>query len=404
MRSLLEDLRYGLRSLLRKPGFTAVAIITLAVGIGANSLIFTLANAVLFRPLPVSEPDSVVSLYGVTKSGGRQSRFSWLNYADHRDQNEVFTGLLATMQVPLTLGQAGESEPVLGEVVTGNYFSLLGIKAARGRVFSMADDRPDADRVVVIGYSFWQRRFAGDPTLVNRTIALNGLKFTVIGVADKGFSNTSLGPPNDVWVPVMQAENWLGADWKSNRARNQFRVMGRLKPGISRDQAQAFVSTVAARLASAYPEFNKAEGVALVPSSLIEGNFRRTISSFFALLLIVVALVLLIACANVANLLLVRALGRQRELAVRQALGATRARLVRLFLFESVLLTVLGGIAGTLVAIWASTLLHSFNPLPTFPLHVRPDPRFPRAGWLAGYHPADRDPVGTGPRVAGVET
>ncbi len=367
MRTFLEDLHFGLRSLGRKPGFTAVVVLTLALGIGANSLIFTLANAVLIRPLPVAEPDRLVSFYATSAGSTRQSRFSWLNYSDYRDQNDVFAGLTAGTQVPLTIGQGDQSEPVLGEVVSGNYFSLLGVNATAGRTFTAEEDRSSGERVVVLGHTFWQRRFGADPALINQTIALNGTRFTVIGVANKEFRSTTVGPATDVWVPMMQAEGWLGVDWKSNRSKNQFRVMGRLKTGVSREQAQASVSTIAVRLSQAYPEFNKTTGVELEKSSLVEGKRRTFVASFFALLWVVVGLVLLIACANVANLLLVRALSRQRELAVRQALGATRLRLIRLFLTESLLLSLSGGIVGTLAAAWASNLLKGFDPLPTFP-------------------------------------
>ncbi|MCM3872701.1 MAG: ABC transporter permease [Pyrinomonadaceae bacterium] len=368
MRTFLEDLHFGLRSLSRKPGFTAVVVLTLALGIGANSLIFTLANAVLIRPLPVAEPDRVVSFYATSLGSTRQARFSWLNYADYRDQNDVFTGLIAVTQVPLTIGQGDQSEPVLGEVVSGNYFSLLGVNATAGRIFTAEDDHSSGDRVVVVGFSFWQRRFGADPGLINRTITLNGTRFTVIGIANKEFRTTTVGPATDVWIPMMQAEAWLGADWNSSRSKNQFRVMGRLKSGVTREQAQASATAIALRLSQAYPEFNKTSGVELEQSSLIEGKRRTFVVSFFVLLWVVVGLVLLIACANVANLLLVRALSRQRELAVRQALGATRLRLIRLFLTESMLLSLLGGVVGTLTAAWASNLLKGFDPLPSFPL------------------------------------
>jgi predicted permease len=367
MRSYLEDLRFGSRSMWRKPGFSAVIVITLAVGIGANSLIYTLTNAVLIRPLPVAQPERVMTLSAISSAGIRTSRFSWLDYSDYRDQNEGFSGLLAEKLVPLTMGHGNESEPVLGEVVTGNYFSLLGIGTALGRTFTADEDRAEGDRVAVIGYRFWQRRFGGDPSIVGRTIALNGSQFSVIGVANKGFRTTTAGPAIDLWVPIMQSQGWLGPEWKTNRTRNQFHLIGRLRPQVSREQAQASLSTIAGRLAQSFPETNKTLSVELAQSSLIEGRRRTLVSSFFALLLIVVGLVLVIACANVANLLLVRALGRQRELAVRQALGASRIRLIRLFVTESLLLTTVGGIVGTLVTVWASRLLHGFNPLPAFP-------------------------------------
>ncbi len=364
----MNDVRLSFRMLLKKPGFTLVAVLTLALGIGANSTIFTLVNAVLLRPLPIEEPDRVVSVYATSQDGTRSSRFSYLNYLDYRDRNETLGGLAAQSLTPLTLGVADGSEPILGQIVSGNYFSLLGVRARIGRAFAPEEDRAGAERVVVVSHSFHQRRFPAEPDLTGKTIYLNGDPFTVIGVIEKDFTGTSIGPFIDVWVPMMQTGNWMGPEWMENRKDAKLQLIGRLKPGLSRDEAQANMSTLAAQMATQYPETNKSQGAELTQASLIEGRRRTAVAAFFAILLAVVGLVLLIACANVANLLLVRAIGRRREMAIKLALGASRFRLVRQFMTESILLALMGGAAGLLISLWVGNLLHNFNPLPTFPI------------------------------------
>jgi putative ABC transport system permease protein len=364
----MNDVRFGFRMLFKKPGFTLVAVLTLALGIGANSTIFSLVNAVLLRPLPVEEPDRVVSVYATFQDQTRSSRFSYPNYLDYRDRSESLAGLAAQTSTPLTLGLADGSEPVLGQIVSGNFFTLLGVRARLGRVFTQEEDRAGAERVVVVSHSFHQRRFPAEPDLIGKTIYLNGDPFTVVGVIGKDFTGTSIGPFIDVWVPMMQTGNWIGPDWAEDRAAARLQMIGRLKPGVSRDEAQANMATLAAQLAEQFPETDKAQGVALTQASLIEGRRRTAVAAFLTILLAVVGFVLLIACANVANLLLVRALGRRREMAIKLALGASRFRLMRQFMTESLLLALMGGAAGLLISLWVGNLLHNFNPLPTFPI------------------------------------
>ena len=364
----MNDVRLSLRSLSKRPGFTFVAVLTLALGIGANSTIFTLVNAVLLRPLPVEQPDRVVSVYATSPDGARSSRFSYLDYVDYRDRNEALGGLAAQNLTPVTLGVNEGAEPILGQIVSGNYFTVLGVRARVGRVFTAEEDRQGAERVAVISHIFQQRRFPAEADVTGKVIYLNGDPFTVVGVIEKEFTGTSIGPFVDVWVPMMQTGNWMGPDWMTDRARAQLQMIGRLKPDISRDEAQANMSTLAAQLAQEYNQPGRADGVELTESSLIEGRRRAAVAAFFAILLAVVGLVLLIACANVANLLLVRALSRRREMAIKLALGAGRFRLMRQFMTESILLALMGGAAGLLISLWAGNLLQNFNPLPTFPI------------------------------------
>jgi macrolide transport system ATP-binding/permease protein len=366
--NLLQDLRYSARMLMKHPGFTIVVVLTLALGIGANTAIFSLANAVLFRPLHVAEPERVMSLYSIAQDGTQSNRFSWLDYLDHRERNEVFSGMSAQMQTLLTFGERDQVEQIFGEVATGNYFSLLGLRTILGRTFNADEDQPGAEPVTVISFNFWQRRFGGDPSVIGRTVHFNGELFTIIGVLQAGYTGTRVIPAVEAWVPLQRSGTWLGPDWQTNRAAPSLQVVGRLKPGVTREQAQAAMTVVTRQLAQAYPTTNKAIGVALERTSLAEGRRRSMISTFLTILLAVTGLVLLIACANVANLVLVRSIGRQRELAVRQALGASRARLVRQFLTEGVLLALLGGATGLLISVYAASRLLDFNPVPTFPL------------------------------------
>jgi predicted permease len=370
MRSLLQDLRYGVRVLFKSPGFTAMTVLTLALGIGANATIFSLVNAVLLRPLPVADSQQVMSVYATRPDGTRSARFSYADYKDYRDRNDVFSGLVAANLTPITLGTGEQSEPVLGETVSGNYFQILGVRMAFGRAFLPEEERRGDERVVVVSHDFWRRRFGSAQDLLGQTLHLNGDQFTVVGIADKEFTGTSLGPSIDLWVPAEQTLAWLGPDWSANRSNAQFRLTGRLKPDVTREQAEAQMNIILGQLAAAYPELHQGKGIELLPASLLEGRRRTAVTAFSAILLVMVGLVLLVACANVANLLLARAVGRRREIAIRQALGASRLRLIRQLMTESVLLALTGGAAGLLVSAWASNLLFRFNPLPTFPLHV----------------------------------
>jgi predicted permease len=368
METLWQDLRYGFRMLMKRPGLTAVAVLSLALGIGINSTIFSLVNAVLLRPLPVEEPDSLVRLYGKASDGANSLRISYQDYADYRDQNQVFTGLAGVSLAPLTMSADNQTQQLLGEIVSGDYFSVLGVRAASGRPFLSEEARAGAGPVIVISYGLWQRRFAADPALIGKTVHLNGDPFTVVGVAAQEFKGTFAGAFIDVWVPVDHSAAWLGPDWRTNRSKPALHAIGLLKPAVTFEQARAAMTTLAGQLEQAYPESNSGKSIELGPATLVHGNRRKAISSFLMIIMVMVALVLLTACANVANLMLTRTLGRRRELALRMALGATRGRLIRHLLTESVLLSILGGAAGLIAAIWATDLLAAFNPIPTVPL------------------------------------
>jgi len=370
-RHILPDVRYAVRRLVKSPGFTIAAVVSLALGIGANTTVFTLINAVFLHPLPVEDPSRVVSVYTTDEKnmGGLQNLMplSFENYRDYRDRTDAFSALAATSGAGVSVaGREGEPERVFGLLVTGNYFDMLGVRFAHGRGFRAEEDAvPGADPIVVLSDRFWKRRFAGDPALVGTPIRLNGRSYTVVGVAPEGFRGTgALGGP-DLFVPSMMHADILQNDqWFSERRALLFAVLGRLKPAVSRGQAEAAMKTVAARLEKEYPDANSKRGVRLIPltESAINPNQRDLFVRAGGLLMTVVALVLLIACANIANLLLGRAAERKKEIAIRISLGASRGRLVSQLLTESVILSIFGGAAGLAVAAWGRDLLLSFRP------------------------------------------
>jgi predicted permease len=372
--SILADIRFAIRLLLRSPVLTLVAALSLGLGIGANTLIFSLVNEVFLRPLPLKEPERLVSVF-TSDERNRDSQLgsflptSRLNFEDYRQKNQVFDGLVAHAGVALSIsGGSGEPEQVGGEIVSGDYFDLLGAPMRWGRGFTADEDAaPGAAPVAVLSYGFWQRRFGGDPSIVGRTISVNGRSFTVVGVTAESFKGTNAIGGGQLWVPFsMYREVTSGfflQGWDSRRAL-LFNITGRLRPGVSIEQARANVTAIASALASEYPTDNRGRGAALVPlaEATINPGFRGVVMNAGGLLMVVVGLVLLVACANVANLLLARAAARKQEIAVRLSLGASRGRLIRQLMIESVVLSLVGGATGLLLAVWARPALLAMRP------------------------------------------
>jgi putative ABC transport system permease protein len=352
MQTLWQDLRYGVRVLLQQPGFTFIAVLTLALGIGANTAIFSVVNGVLLRPLPYAEPDQLAMVWlDNRRQGIRDDITSYPNFLDWRDKNSSFQAMAGVRNLTTNLTGVGEPEELRGAAVSPNFFQLMGVGPALGRGFVPEEEQPGKDKVVILSHGLWQQRFGGDPAIVNRTISLNGEPLTVVGVMPPGFEFPSKAT---LWRPLAPNERLRAA-----RGSFWLPVIGRLKPGVTRQQAQADMDLVAKQLEQQYPNINAGYGINVVPlHEQTVGNIRTAL----LVLLGAVAFVLLIACANVANLLLARAATRQREVAVRAALGADRFRLVRQLLTESVLLSVVGGVLGVLLAWWGVEMLLTLAP------------------------------------------
>ncbi|HST53141.1 MAG TPA: ABC transporter permease [Pyrinomonadaceae bacterium] len=355
MNNLWQDVRYGVRVLLRSPGFTAVAILVTALAIGANTAIFSVINAVLLRPLPYSNPERMVMVWGTqAKRGVTRAPFSYLDFADYHEQSNSFDGLAAYTDASASLAGRDAPEQITGEVTSADFFKALGVQPALGRAFVLDDERSGVAGVVIISHATWQHRFGGDQNIIGRQVTLDGKSRTVVGVLPADFQFPFSTEPPEYFLPLNPND-----DLDKARGAHYLTVVGRLKPGVTPQQASAEMKGIAARLEQQYPDDDASRGINIVGA---QDDMVGTLRPTLLILLGAVGFVLLIACANVANLLLARSSRRVREIALRVALGASRGRIVRQLLTESLVLSFAGGVLGLLVAFWGINLISSFVP------------------------------------------
>ena len=372
MNGIGQDVKFAARMLAKAPWFTLVAVLTLALGLGANTAIFAVVNAFILRPLPVDKPGELVAIFTSDYSSPTIGSSSFPDYQDFRDRTTVFSGLAAYTQQPASLSTSGPSQTVAIEFVSANYFDVLGVQPELGRGFRAEEGQtPGTHPVVVLSRKLWQRQFASDPAIIGRSIALNGHDFTIVGVAPERFEGMLRGFSTDGWVPAMMINVMTPQrDRLRNRDSRRYGVMGRLAPGASREQAQSQLNVIAGQLHAAHPESwsdvrKQARQISVLPESeaRLGPGVRVVALGIAALLMVVVQLVLFTACANVANLLLARAAARRREIAIRLPLGASRGRVIRQLLAESMLLALAGGVGAALLGLWVTDLARAL-PLP----------------------------------------
>jgi predicted permease len=375
MRSFWQDVRYALRVLVKSPLFAMVSITFLALGIAGPSTFYAVIHSMLSpRSLAVSQPDQLYFVSGVNvEDPGRLQRISYPNYVDLRDQNQSFSGLLCEASVPgylKTQGSDAQQLQVNGNAVSGNYFSTVGVTPIMGRPFLPEEDKtPGTHPVMILSYDLWQRRFASDSDILNKTLSLNGTSFSVIGVAPNGFRGVQWESNADFWIPTMMVPSiWLRVDERpqmlTKRSSSWLSVTGRLKPGVSVQTATAEMQTIARRLELSYPDTNASLSMTLSPALELLPDSRKGVLTFGGAITIVLGIILLIICANVGSLLMARGAIRQREIGIRLALGATRWRIIRQVLTESVLLAVLGGVLGLVLAYWFVRIVQNSGLLP----------------------------------------
>jgi predicted permease len=367
MENFWKDLRYAFRMLLKSPGFTLVAMLALGLGIGANTAIFSVFNGMLWRPLPVKNPQQLVVVAAKSDTLDFPLNLSYPDFEDYRKLNTVFSDLIAYVPNPVNFGAEGRPERAWVEMVSGNYFSMLGIEAVRGRTFASNEGWvPGKDPIVVLSYKYWQRRFGGSPAIIGQTVQVNRQPFTVIGVVPESYRGAYYFIEPDFYLPLttMGLLDPTQADDLNKREAAYLRVMGRIQPGVTPAQAMAAAEPLDRRLAQEFPDSHKGMALLVLPElkARPEPGVAATFMSTAALIfMVLVGLVLLIACANVANLILSRANGRRKEFATRTALGATRGRMIRQLLTETVLLSTFGGILGLILARWAALGLMSIH-------------------------------------------
>jgi len=375
---LRHNLIFAFRRLRSSPGFTAAAIVTLALGIGANATIFSLVNAVVFRPFGVERQNELVS-FNQRTSKEQIPTLSYPDYEDYRDRNTVFSGIAMYRTVAMSMSRSGAKNSRLwGYEISGNYFDLLGVQAIRGRVLHPSDDvKRGGHPLAVISYSCWQARFGGDPEIAGQQVKIGGLDYTIVGVTPRAFIGTELIYTPEIFVPLAMAEQIEQSKWMNDRDNSNGLVIGRLKPGVSLKSAQAAVNSIATELGREYPKDDAGVSIVLSPPGMAGTFLRGAITGFSAVLMAVAGMVLLIACVNLASLLLARASDRRKETAIRLALGASRGQLLRQLLTESLMLSVAGGAAGILLAYWLGDLVNVWRPpvdVPVIP-HVVMDTR-----------------------------
>jgi putative ABC transport system permease protein len=374
VQGLWQDLKYGGRLLLQHRAFTVVAVLSLALGVGANTTIFSVANAVMFRPLPVEDVESLVSVFTSYIGGDRYSITSYPDYEDLRDRNEVFSELAAQNFMPMGLRSSGGTEVVMGQLVSWNYFSVLGVEPVLGRAFLQEEDATSGSHpVAIISHRVWRDRFNATPDVVGQLVYINDFPFTVVGVAPEGFRGLSVMVSTDIWAPLHMSEQALPYTPQfAGRIDPWLWLVGRLKPGVSVDQAQADLDVLSANLRQEYPELNQNKRFEAVSTSDNRIGFTPVAGAHAQtwMLLGVVGLVLLVATFNVANLHLARATMRRGEIALRSSLGASKGRILRQLLTESTLLALAGGCVGLLIALWATDLLMALQPSGMFQIEI----------------------------------
>src|SRR5215472_3934106 len=373
MRSLLQDIRYACRTLIKSPGFTAVATLTLALGIGANSTIFSCINATWLNPLPgVRHVDGLVSL---TRAGTTipELIFSYPDYVDLRDRNRSFSGLAAFRNCRVALTGVGKPENVWGLLASGNYFDVLEVRPVLGRGFLPAEDlKIDGAPVVVISYGLWQTHFGGSRDIVGQSININKHPYSIVGVAPQRFQGNQTGLGADLWIPMMMARQIITEDMLQSRSDSDVLLFGRVKPGVSIAQAQEETKMLLKHIVEQYPEAHKGMSHAPTVEPMWRASFggNRLLYLLLPMLMAIAGVVLLLACANVANLLLVRSVVRRREIAIRLSMGASRWRLVRQQMVESLVLALSGGAAAALLTVWTAGSLASFIPPASVPVVI----------------------------------